>query len=76
MGQQRAPVWEPFCSVERAGEQTALHFHWPVLVVCGMTACVLLGWLVRHGRGDAAHAIAPRPVLSSDEISQRAVHVG
>jgi sodium transport system permease protein len=70
------PVWEPYCRVERVGDQTALHFHWPVLLVCGIVACVLLRWLVRHGRRDAAGPLIPRPVLDNDEISQRAVHAG
>ncbi len=70
------PLWEPFCSVESTGEQSALHFHWPVLLVCGIAAAVLLRWLVRHGRQDMADSTTAGSVLGNKDVAHGAVHAG
>jgi len=42
-------------TVEKAGEQTALRFDWPLLVICVALAAVLLRWLMRQ------QPVAPTP---------------
>jgi sodium transport system permease protein len=60
----QAPAWEHFCTVEQTAGQAALRFHWPVLLVCGIVAAVLLRWLVQYGRRpETGDVVTSEPVL-------------
>lgn len=54
MGRVPKEVWstapmEWLVSVESAGEITQVRYDWPLLVVCGIIASLLIAWLIRQG---------------------------
>lgn len=73
----RDPRLAPFCRVEGSGAETALRFEWPVLLVCGLVAAVLLRWLVRYGREERSNdALREGSVVAAEAIARQTVHAG
>jgi sodium transport system permease protein len=58
-------------TVQKAGEQTALRFDWPLLLICAALAAVLLRWVMRQQPVSPLPAPIPAAPLPAAPKSER-----
>ncbi|MBL8849033.1 MAG: CPBP family intramembrane metalloprotease [Planctomycetaceae bacterium] len=59
-------------TIEQAGEQSALRFDWPLIVMCALAAAWLLRWVLRH-RPEQSPPTVTTPLLTEGERTTAAV---